>query len=254
MSTNGTSGSPPGSSTRSKSPVEAIADLTAAIQALSDLQLESITELQQTQRQLTQLSNDTTAASTRNEQLSELASLQRQIAESLAADDFRRELKTLTGAATSLTKASTSVADRSDAEIHKVTDQLAGLRADLSRVRSEVGELDRATAGQLAGPLQRAEALVERVDRLTGWSWALGGRLLAGGVLLIVALGAVFGVLWGFAGLLGVPEVTAAIWGSFEAADAWWGKSLWAIVGLTFVGVIGCVTWRLISWLVEAFR
>lgn len=233
--------------------VEQQTKLTGFVKVMDE---EQGRQLDRVQQRLEQPSTGTAADARTSEQLDELVTLQQQIAESLAGEDFRRELRALTETTASRIRTADSAADRSTAEVDKLGRELAALRVRTQQFAQGLDLQDRAgtVAKRLAEPMDRAEHLIGRVERLGRWSWAMGGRLLAGGLLLLIAFATVSGVLWGIAGLLGVPEISTAIWAAFTATDPWWGKALWGVAGLGFAGALGYAVWKLIGWLLEYLR
>lgn len=237
-----------------------IRQLTKAVNDLTDQQAiveaRQETRLERLQLLLEQPSTDTTADARTRRSLDTILELQRRIAESLEGESFRRELKNLTAAAQSLRTTATSVSASTDSALEELREDLSHLSRqarDTSRAL-DVGSRANAGAQRLHAAADRAEKVAARVDRVTRWSWALSGRLLAGGLLLLLTLGVVSGALWGLAALAGVPELSAAIWEAFTATDPWWGKTLWALTGVGFTAAVTWAAWWVLAWLVEALR
>lgn len=211
--------------------------------------------LERMEQRLAQPSSDTDVVKMR-EQLDLLMTVQRQIAESLESEDVRRATAALTAATSDLRKMSSSVAERSAEQTEALDQQLVLLGAKVSNIASSIN-LERqakVAARELITPLDRVDSLVNRVDRLGRWSWSMGGRLLAASLLLVITLLTINGVLTGVAELLGLAHVANAIWGAYDATDPWWGKTLWAVAGLSFAGSLGWLVWRGVTKAFEELR
>lgn len=114
----------------------------------------------------------------------------------------------------------------------------------------EAGERAEAASKQAARSIEASASRIEK-SRKVGWPEV--GNLAAALLPLLVAVTLVLGlgrVL--VVDVLGLPVVTAWLWGQVSAASSWWAAGLWA-VGLVAVvgGTVALVAWaskRLYEW------
>lgn len=114
----------------------------------------------------------------------------------------------------------------------------------------QAAEKAEATSKQAAQAIETSATRIE-ASRKVGWSEV--GNLAAALLPLLVAVTLVLGlgrVL--VVDVLGMPVVTAWLWGQVSAASSWWAGGLWA-VGLVAVvgGTVALVAWaskRLYEW------
>ena len=114
----------------------------------------------------------------------------------------------------------------------------------------EAGERAEAASKQAARSIEASASSIEK-SRKVGWPEV--GNLAAALLPLLVAVTLVLGlgrVL--VVDVLGLPVVTAWLWGQVSAASSWWAGGLWA-VGLVAVvgGTVALVAWaskRLYEW------
>lgn len=210
--------------------------------------------LEQVQQLLERPSTGTADDARQSERHAELVKLQQQLAESLAGEDVHHAVETLKQATNGLARTARSVSASTTDELARTREELSQLRGEVAGFRRSVTlEAERASA-QLTEATKNAGVLVERVERLGRWSWALSAQLLAGGLLLLIMLALLTGLLTGFAQLIGVPDISGAIWDAYAETDPWWGKTLWAGVGLGFGAFVVYGAWWFTRRLVDRLR
>lgn len=230
---------------------ETVNDLTTQQTIVGSKQLML---LEQVQRLLETPSTGTADDAKPSERHAEVVMLLQQLAESIAGEDLHRAVQTLKQATNGLATIARSVSASAADEVARTREEISQLRGEIAGLRRSLTlETERATA-QLTEATKSAGALVERVERLGRWSWALSARLLAGGLLLFMTLALLTGLLTGFAQLIGVPEISAAIWGAYAETDPWWGKAFWAGVGVGFGALVVYGAWWFTRRLAESLQ
>lgn len=137
-----------------------------------------------------------------------------------------------------------------EAPVARLEKALGGRIDAVGAEAREAGERAEAASKQAARSIEASASRIEK-SRKVGWPEV--GNLAAALLPLLVAVTLVLGlgrVL--VVDVLGLPVVTAWLWGQVSAASSWWAGGLWA-VGLVAVvgGTVALVVWaskRLYEW------
>ena len=137
-----------------------------------------------------------------------------------------------------------------EAPVARLEKALGGRIDAVGAEAREAGERAEAASKQAARSIEASTSRIEK-SRKVGWPEV--GNLAAALLPLLVAVTLVLGlgrVL--VVDVLGLPVVTAWLWGQVSAASSWWAACLWVLALVSVVGgTVALVAWasrRLYEW------
>ncbi len=137
-----------------------------------------------------------------------------------------------------------------EAPVARLEKALGGRIDAVGAEAREAGERAEAASKQAARSIEASASRIEK-SRKVGWPEV--GNLAAALLPLLVAVTLVLGlgrVL--VVDVLGLPVVTAWLWGQVSAASSWWAAGLWVLALVSVVGgTVALVAWasrRLYEW------
>lgn len=137
-----------------------------------------------------------------------------------------------------------------EAPVARLEKALGGRIDAVGAEAREAGERAEAASKQAARSI---EASANRIEKSRKVGWPEVGNLAAALLPLLVAVTLVLGlgrVL--VVDVLGLPVVTAWLWGQVSAASSWWAAGLWVLALVSVVGgTVALVAWasrRLYEW------
>src|SRR5690625_416479 len=137
-----------------------------------------------------------------------------------------------------------------EAPVARLEKALGGRIDAVGAEAREAGERAEAASKQAARSVEASASSIEK-SRKVGWPEV--GNLAAALLPLLVAVTLVLGlgrVL--VVDVLGLPVVTAWLWGQVSAASSWWAAGLWVLALVSVVGgTVALVAWasrRLYEW------